>query len=229
MTQQVRAIAEVSSAVTQGDLTRLITVDAAGEVGELKDTINQMIDNLRDTTRRTQDQDWLNTNLARISARLQGHRDANTLAQTLISELAPVVGAHHGAFYLGDNERNERTYRLTATYGFTPGPGTPPAFGLGEGLLGQAASDGRVISLEDAPASFLRISSGLGEADAAHVLLLPVAFEREVLGVVELAALRPLSATDRALVEQIVDTVGVVLSTSLPPCAPRSCSSNRSD
>ncbi|MBW3649129.1 MAG: response regulator, partial [Actinobacteria bacterium] len=214
LTTQVRAIAEVSQAVTQGDLTRNITVEAAGEVGELKDTINQMIANLRETTQRTEDQDWLKSNLARIQALLQGHRDLRTVSQLIISELAPLVNAQHGAFFMAEAaEGDEVEYRLLASYGFQRRKGIKHSFKVGESLVGQAAFEKKSILVGDVPNDYIRISSGLGEAAPVNVMVLPVVFEEQVLGVLELASFRAFSDINQAFLEQIVETVGVVLST----------------
>ena len=215
LTTQVRAIAEVSGAVTAGDLTRSITVEAAGEVEELKDTINQMIANLRVTTRLTEDQDWLKTNLARISSMLQGHRDLKTVSQLLISELAPLVNAQHGAFFMSQridgNGKDE--FKLLSSYGFKTRKGIANTYKVGESLVGQAAVEKKSILISDAPVDYIRVGSGLGEALPVNIMVLPVLFEDRVLSVIEFASLRPFSEINQAFLEQIVETVGVVLST----------------
>ena len=224
LTTQVRAIADVSSAVTQGDLTRSIAVEATGEVGDLKDTINQMIANLRETTQRNEEQDWLKSNLARISAMLQGQRDLEAVSRLLMSELAPLVTAQHGAFFLADGAvvsapmgptgaASDEVLRLVASYGYTARKGVKSRFKLGQGLVGQAAVERQVILVTEVPADYIRVTSGLGSATPANIIVLPVIFEDQVQGVIELASLRAFSAVNRSLLEQIVETVGVVLST----------------
>ncbi len=214
LTTQVRAIADVATAVTTGDLTRTITVDAPGEVGQLKDNINQMIANLRETTWRNQEQDWLKSNLARIGAMLQGHRDLRTVSQLIMSELTPLVSAQHGAFFIaGEGEDGEPIYRLLASYGYTPGEGRLTAFRVGEGLVGQGVHEKKTILVTNVPAGYVRISSGLGEAAPANIVVLPVLFEERVLAVIELASVRPFSPVHQAFLEQIVETAGVVLNT----------------
>jgi HAMP domain-containing protein/CheY-like chemotaxis protein/putative methionine-R-sulfoxide reductase with GAF domain len=213
LTTQVRAIAEVSTAVTQGDLTRSITVDATGEVGDLKDTINQMIGNLKETTQRNEEQDWLKSNLARISAMLQGQRDLEAVSGLIMSELTPLVSAQHGAFFFAADDKGEVDLRLIASYGFTARKGVKNHFKLGEGLVGQAALEKRVILVTDAPPDYIRISSGLGETPPVNVVVLPVVFEEQVLGVIELATVRTFTSINQAFLEQIVETVGVVVAT----------------
>jgi signal transduction histidine kinase/HAMP domain-containing protein len=215
LTTQVRAIAEVATAVTQGDLTRLITVDAPGEVGDLKDNINQMIGNLRETTLTNQEQDWLKSNLARIGAMLQGQRDVEAVSQLIMSELTALVGAHQGAFYLARSGPDDRpVYELAAGYGLAGGE-RKITWRVGEGLVGQAALERRTILLEDIPAERVRVRSGLLDAVPTQLIVLPVLFEEQVLAVIELASLRPFGGINRSFLEQIVETVGVVINTIL--------------
>jgi signal transduction histidine kinase/HAMP domain-containing protein/CheY-like chemotaxis protein len=214
LTTQVRAIAEVSTAVTQGDLTRSISVEAQGEVAELKDNINQMIANLRDTTTRNQDQDWLKTNLARISGLMQGQRDLTTVSQLIMSELTPTVSAQHGAFFLASaDDGRETELRLIASYGYERRANVPKSFALGESLVGQAALERKSIQIDDAPEEYIRISSGLGSAHPASILIMPVLFEDQLLGVIELAWLRAPSQIHQTFLEQLMETLGVVLNT----------------
>ncbi len=215
LTTQVRAIAEVSTAVTQGDLTRSISVEAQGEVAELKDNINQMIANLRDTTTRNQEQDWLKTNLARISGLMQGQRELATVTQLIMSELTPTVSAQHGAFFLADadQEGQPRELQLIASYGYMHREEVPDRFGLGESLIGQAALERSTIQIQDAPVGYIRVSSGLGDAVPASIMIMPILFEDQVLGVIELAWLRPTSEIHRTFLEQLMETLGVVLNT----------------
>src|SRR5208337_269038 len=107
LTTQVRAIADVATAVTKGDLTRSIQVAAQGEVAALKDNINEMIRNLKDTTIKTNEQDWLKTNLAKFTRMLQGQKDMLTVGKLILSELAPVVSAQQGVFYTMDTNKEK--------------------------------------------------------------------------------------------------------------------------
>src|SRR4029434_3841042 len=106
------------TAVTKGDLTRMITVEAKGEVAALKDNINEMIVNLQDTAQKNADQDWLKTNLAKFSRMLQGQKDMLAVAKLILSELAPVVAAQHGVFYVVDNSKDESFLRLLGSYAY---------------------------------------------------------------------------------------------------------------
>ena len=212
LTTQVRAIAEVSSAVTQGDLTRQIAVEAQGEVAELSDTINQMIGNLRETTQKNAEQDWLNTNLARISGLMQGQRDLATVSRLIMSEISPLVSAQHGAFFLSQAENGEEAeLRLIASYGYKKRKSVSNRFKIGEALVGQAALEGKSILISNAPDDYIKVTSGLGEAAPVNIVVMPILFEEQVLAVVELASLRPFSDVNQAFLEQLGETLGVVL------------------
>jgi CheY-like chemotaxis protein/signal transduction histidine kinase/HAMP domain-containing protein len=223
LTTQVRAIAEVSTAVTQGDLTRRVTVDAQGEVAELSDTINQMIANLRETTQKNAEQDWLNMNLARISGLMQGQRDLATVSRMIMSEISPLVTAQHGAFFLteSDNTRSpegsqgtggsEPELRLIASYGYKHRKTVSNRFKIGEGLVGQAALEGKSILITNAPPDYVKVTSGLGEAQPKNIIVMPILFEEQVMAVVELASLREFSDVNQAFLEQLAETLGVVL------------------
>jgi signal transduction histidine kinase/HAMP domain-containing protein/CheY-like chemotaxis protein len=215
LTTQVRSIADVSTAVTQGDLTRSISVEAQGEMAELKDNVNQMIANLRETTQRNAEQDWLKSNLASISGMLQGQRDLAAVTQMIMSEVTPTVNAQHGAFFLAEPAADAGSELvLVAFYGYTPRAGeTRDRFQIGEGLVGQAAFERKTISLNDVPPGYIKVGSGLGEAPPADILVMPVLFEDQVLGVIELASLRPFSDVNRDFLERITETIGVVLNT----------------
>ncbi len=215
LTTQVRAIAEVSTAVTQGDLTRSISVEAQGEVAELKDNINQMIANLRETTQRNAEQDWLKTNLASISGMLQGQRDLATVTQLIMSEVTATVSAQHGAFFLVEEGANGATeLGLVASYGYTPrSSGLSGRFEIGEGLVGQAAFERKTIRLTDVAPGYIKVGSGLGDATPADILVMPVLFEDQVLGVIELASLRLFSRVNRDFLDRITETIGVVINT----------------
>ena len=212
LTTQVRAIAEVATAVTQGDLTRSIQVDAKGEVAELKDNINTMIANLRETTERNKEQDWLKTNIARFTSMLQGQRDLFTVAQTLLADLVPLVQAQQGTIYqmaVGDNE--EFLLRLLA--GYAQRPGQPNRIRLGEGIVGQCAIEKQRILLSDVPPDYTRISSSLGDAPPSSIVVLPLLFEGQVKAVIELASLKPFTSTNLVFLDQLTTSIGVVLNT----------------
>ncbi len=212
LTTQLRAIAEVSTAVTQGDLSQEITVEAEGEVAELKDNLNQMIENLRETTRANQEQDWLKTNLARFTGHMQGGRDLLDVTHLIVTELTPLVGATQGSFFLSETGSGpHEELRRIASYGYRPRRDVPDRFGFGEGLVGQAAVSRAPIVIQDAPRDYIRIGSGLGEAPPVTIALLPVVFEESVLGVVELASFTPFSTVHLQFLEQLMEIIGVSL------------------
>ncbi|GAB3972588.1 HAMP domain-containing protein [Actinoallomurus acanthiterrae] len=213
LTRQVRAIAEVTSAVATGDLTRSISVEAQGEVAELKDNINAMVHSLRDSTRENQEQDWLKTNLAAIASQMQGHRDLVTVADLIMDEISPLVTAQYGTFYLTDAGGEDTSLRLIASYGHEPGSPAAREFKLGQSLVGQAARSKRTIAVDKAPPGYVKISSSLGESAPADLIVLPIVFEGQVLGVIELASLTGFSQVHRDFLRQFAESVGVNLNT----------------
>ncbi|MGZ9097627.1 MAG: HAMP domain-containing protein, partial [Micavibrio sp.] len=212
LTTQVRAIAEVATAVTKGDLTRSITVEARGEVAALKDTINEMISNLRDTTQKNTEQDWLKTNLAKFSRMLQGQRDLTNVGRTVLSELCPVVSSQQAEFYVLDGSDESPSLTLLASFA-SEGQEHRKQIVLGEGIVGQCALEKRKIVIDDLPENYLRISSGLGEASPRSVLVLPLLFEGKVKGVLELASFSGFNPTHQALLDQLTESIGIVLNT----------------
>ncbi|MFF9899434.1 HAMP domain-containing protein [Streptomyces longispororuber] len=213
LTRQVRAIAEVASAVAEGDLTRSITVDASGEVAELKDNINTMVESLRETTRANQEQDWLKSNLARISSLMQGHRDLAVVAELVMDELTPLVSAQYGAFYLAEETREGTELTLVGSYGRPADFTGHSRFKLGESLVGQAARSRRTIAADHVPSGYVSISSGLGQCAPNSLVVLPIVVEEQVLGVIELGSFTPFTAVHRDFLEQLMETLGVNLNT----------------
>ncbi|MFJ8668807.1 HAMP domain-containing protein [Streptomyces sp. NPDC093600] len=213
LTRQVRAIAEVASAVAEGDLTRSITVDASGEVAELKDNINSMVGSLRETTRANQEQDWLKSSLARISALMQGHRDLAVVAELVMDELTPLVSAQYGAFYLAEEGPDGIELGIVGSYGRPAGSPADRRFRLGESLVGQAARSRRIIAADDVPGDYATISSGLGSSTRGSLIVLPIVVEDQVLGAIELLSFTPFTSVHRHFLEQLMETVGVNVST----------------
>src|SRR6266851_1583539 len=214
LTTQVRAIAEVATAVAKGDLTQSIGVDAKGEVANLKDNLNEMIGNLRDTTEKNDEQDWLKTNLTRFTRMLQGQRDLMTVSKMILSELAPLVHAEHGVFYgmVGANGSPEHL-ALQAGYAYRQRKNVPMEFMLGEGLVGQCALEKKRIVITRVPKDYIKINSALGEAVPANIMVLPVLFEGEVRAVIELASFEPFSPTHIDFLDQLAESIGIVLNT----------------
>jgi CheY-like chemotaxis protein/HAMP domain-containing protein/signal transduction histidine kinase len=214
LTTQVRAIAEVATAVTQGDLTRSIQVEARGEVSELKDNINAMIGNLRATTERNTEQDWLKTNIAKFSRMLQGQRDLVTVGRLLLSELAPLVNVQQGIMYVMEGMSGSWCLKELASYADGAHEMRDPRFfAVGEGLVGQAAADRRRLLITDLDTRSIDVRGGLISACPRSVIVLPVLFEGEVKAVVELASLYDFTPSQLAFLEQLTDSIGVVLNT----------------
>jgi signal transduction histidine kinase/HAMP domain-containing protein/ActR/RegA family two-component response regulator len=214
LTNQVRAIAEVATAVTEGDLTRQVRVEASGEVAVLKDKLNEMIRNLRETTRQNIEQDWLKTNLERFTRMLQGQRDLAAVSSMILSELAPLVSAQHGVFYsMTTPAAGEPTLELQAGYGFEERRHLSTSFKVGEGLVGQCAKERKRILLTEVPADYVRINSGLGAGTPLNIIVLPILFEGSVRAVVELASFSSFSLNALAFLDQLPESIGLVLNT----------------
>jgi HAMP domain-containing protein len=213
LTNQVRAIAEVSTAVTKGDLTRSITVEAQGEVAKLKDNINEMILNLKDTTQKNTEQDWLKTNLARFTRMLQGQRDMKTVAQMVLSELAPLVEAQQGVFYVNNSDNGDSVMKLLGGYAYNKRKSLANEFHPGEGLVGQCMLEKERILVTDIPRDYVQVTSGLGGASPNNIVVLPVLFEGEVKAVIELSTFHIFSDTHLTFLDQLTESIGIVLNT----------------
>src|SRR5205809_1059099 len=214
LTTQVRAIAEVATAVTKGDLTRSISVAAQGELAVLKDKINEMILNLKETTRKNTEQDWLKTNVARFTRMVQGQRDLLAVSKLVLSELAPLVEAQQGIFYIMmETQDQEPRLKLLASYAFKERRHLATDYKLGEGLVGECAMEQERILLTDVPADYIKITSGLGESKPLSIVVLPVLFEGQIKAVVELASFHRFSDIHLAFLDQLTESIGIVLNT----------------
>ncbi len=213
LTNQVRAIAEVATAVTKGDLTRSIAVAAQGEVAALKDNINEMIANLAATTRKNNEQDWLKTNIAKFTGMMQGQRDLLTVSQVLLSELTPLVGAQHGTFYIAETHDDRATLKLLAGYALDDRDQVRGQFEIGQGLVGQCAKEKERFLVTNVPGGYVRISSSLGSQAPVSIVVLPVLFEGDVKAVIELASFGQFSDIHLAFLDQLTQSIGIVLNT----------------
>ncbi|HZS63409.1 MAG TPA: HAMP domain-containing protein [Xanthobacteraceae bacterium] len=210
LTNQVRAIAEVATAVTKGDLTRSIQVEARGEVAELKDNINTMIGNLRLTTDRNTEQDWLKTNLAKFTNMLQGQRDLATVGRLLLSELTPLVNAQQGVIYQMESE-GAPALKLLSSYADSSDSGHPATLSVGDGLVGQCAAEKRRLLVSDIPEQVVPITSALFSASPRNIVVLPVLFENQVKAVIELASINHFTPLQITFLEQLTASIGIVL------------------
>ncbi|MFF4007148.1 HAMP domain-containing protein [Streptomyces sp. NPDC001717] len=210
LTRQVRAIAEVTGAVAEGDLTRSITVDAPGEVGELRDNINAMVESLRATIRANEEQEWLGSSLARVARQIQGIRDLPAVAQLIMREVPPLVNAQYGSFFLAQEGPNGTELVAIATYGLPDGPDVGPRrFRIGQSLVGEAAAGRRAITVDGLPPGYATIASGTGAVEATSLTVLPIVAKDQVLGAVEVAALHPMSPLHRDFLDQLTEMLGV--------------------
>jgi len=224
LTTQVRAIADVATAVTQGNLTRSIQVEASGEVAVLKDNINAMIRNLRETTGQNTEQDWLKSNLTRFTRLLQGERDILTVGQSLLTELCPLVSAQHGVFYIAESAETKVTsgatgaatvtgMKLLASYGFQERKNLSSRWRIGEGLVGQCAFEKKRILLTNVPADYIQITSGLGQASPLNIVVIPILFEGSVKAVIELASFERYGAIHLSFLDQMAEGMGILVNT----------------
>ncbi|MDP2794556.1 MAG: response regulator, partial [Sulfurisoma sp.] len=212
LTGQVRAIAEVATAVTKGDFTRSVAVEVKGEIAELKDNINEMIRNLRETTDQNAKQDWLKTNLGKFTRALQGQRDLITVSRTVLSELAPLVDAQHGVFYVMDEPADgEASLKMFSSYAYRERKNLAREWKIGEGLVGQCAFEKQRILLTHVPDDYIQITSGLGEAKPLNIVVLPILFEGKLKAVIELASFDRYSVTHLAFLDQLAESIGIVL------------------
>ncbi|OGB23137.1 MAG: hybrid sensor histidine kinase/response regulator [Burkholderiales bacterium RIFCSPLOWO2_02_FULL_57_36] len=214
LTNQVRAIADVATAVTKGDLTRNVQVEAKGEVADLKDNVNEMIRNLRETTRQNAEQDWLKTNLAKFTRLLQGQRDLAAVSKMVLSELAPLINAQQGMFYMMDESQpDDPKLRLLSAYAYMKSKNTVKEWHLGEGLVGQCAYEKKRILLTTVPEEYVAITSGLGAAAPLNIIVLPILFEDKVKAIVEMASFTLYSPIHQAFLDQLGESIGIVLNT----------------
>jgi signal transduction histidine kinase/CheY-like chemotaxis protein/HAMP domain-containing protein len=213
LTTQVRAIAEVATAVTKGDLTRSIAVQAQGEVASLKDNLNEMIVNLAATTRKNNEQDWLKTNIAKFTGMMQGQRDLLTVAQLLLSELTPLIGAQHGTFYITDTVDETPVLSLLTGYAIEQEDDVPKRFKIGQGLVGQCAREKERILVTDVPGDYVKINSSLGGSAPLSIVVLPVLFEGDVKAAIELASFGQFNDVHLAFLDQLTQSIGIVLNT----------------
>jgi signal transduction histidine kinase len=212
LTTQVRAMGEVATAVTRGDLTRSVEVEAAGEIEQLRDNVNAMIRNLRDSTQKTTEQDWLKTNLARFSRLLQGQRDLETVGRMILSELAPLVGFQRGVMYMMDTLDDRPVLRLLASFAQDPDQPAPPLLQIGDGLLGQCVAEQRPIVLSELPPGYPAVRTALGAIRPRAVVVLPAVFEDETRAVLELASVDGFSNVHLLFLDQLAESIGIVLS-----------------
>jgi len=213
LTTQVRAINDVATAVSKGDLSRTITTEAMGEVASLKNNINDMIVTLKQTTQINTEQDWLKSNLARFAGFLQGQRDLLQVGNRILSELSPLINAQHAAFYIVEKEKDDYCLKLLASYAFKERKRLSNKFKLGESLIGQCALEKKRILITEVPNDYVKIESGLGEASPLNIVVLPILFEGEIMAIIELASFNQFSKISISLLDQLTESIGIMLNT----------------
>ncbi|GAB2790851.1 hypothetical protein GCM10027091_23740 [Streptomyces daliensis] len=189
----------------------------SGSWRDAAEAVNQIVSDLRETT---QAKEWLESNITRLAALMQGRRDVRDVAELIMRELPPLVDAQFGALFLAESPEAEippDPARLSyvagygnATYeaGSRPRAGTPS-----HGLISQVAAQKRRVLLTEVPPGYLPITSGLGASSPACVVILPVLYQDRLLGVVELASFSAFSDIHLAFFDQFAHTMGVALNT----------------
>ncbi|BAZ53993.1 multi-sensor hybrid histidine kinase [Nostoc sp. NIES-4103] len=203
---------DVAENIADGNLlVSLPNSDRQDEIGVLARTFNEMIVHLRNTTQKNDEQIWLNSNLAKFTQMLQGQGDLSSVSRLIMSNLAPLVGAQQGVFYVMDTIDNQPVLKLLNSYAYRERKHLANQFRLGEGLVGQCALEKQRILLTEVPSDYIRISSGLGEGTPINIIVLPVLFETEVNAVIELASFHRFSEMHLAFLEQFSEIIGVFL------------------
>ncbi|KPA14825.1 sensor histidine kinase/response regulator [Candidatus Magnetomorum sp. HK-1] len=211
LTTQVRAIADVATAVAQGDLSQTITAEAMGEVAQLKDNINRMIQNLSETTRLNSEQDWLKTNLTRFTGLLQGQNDLLEVGRIILSELAPIINSQHGVFYLTEKHEEDVELKLIASYAFKERKHIANRVSPGDGLVGQCLLEKERILLSEVPHDYVQIKSGLGKSSPLNLVIIPVLFEDSVKAIIELASFNRFNEVQISFLDQLAESIGVII------------------
>ncbi|GAB4380915.1 MAG: hypothetical protein Kow00121_38200 [Elainellaceae cyanobacterium] len=208
----LRRLSSTAERIAAGDLSAHLPIsNSKDETGILTRTFGQMVVNLRETIQANEEQRWLKSNLADLSQSLQGQRNLEAVAHEVLTKVAPLAGAQVGVFYLLDSAQDPPVLKLLNSYAYQARKHLANQFHLGEGLVGQCALEKQRILLTNVPEDYIRVSSGLGEAAPLNIVVLPLLFEHQVKGVVELASLQPFSQSQLTFLEEASDLIGVMV------------------
>ncbi|MBE9180457.1 response regulator [Oculatella sp. LEGE 06141] len=213
ISKPLKKISDAAERLGEGDLSiSLPSSDRRDEIGVLTHTFNDMVASLRDTNQHNEEQTWLKSNLAEFTQMLQGRRDLVTISRLILSDLASLIGAQQGLFYLlEDDDEHQPVLKLLSSYAHQERKHLSNQFRLGEGLVGQCALEQQRILLTDVPGDYIRISSGLGEISPLNIIVLPVSFENQVTAVIELASLQRFREIHLTFLDEVSGAIGVVL------------------
>ncbi|MBD2359608.1 response regulator [Anabaena minutissima FACHB-250] len=208
----LKQISEASETMANGDLSvSLPNSDRLDEIGVLTRTFNQMVANLRISTTKNEEQNWLKSNLAEFTQILQGQRQLESLSRLILSKLTPLVGAQQSVFYIMDKVQQEPVLKMLSSYAYNERKHLSSQFRLGEGLVGQCALEKQRILLTEVPQDYIYINSGLGASLPLNIIVLPIIFENEVTAVIELASLAQFNKLQLIFLEQFAEIIGVFI------------------
>lgn len=198
----IRALQKTVEAIAGGDYEREVPfINASDETGDLARSISV----LQRGAAAMAEQRWVKANAAKLTGELQGASSIQAFGQRFLSNLIPLLGGGVAAFY----QFEPAGLRRLASYGLPAGSTSADLFQLGEGLVGQCASEGKAISLTDLPPEYLQISSGLGASRPVQTVAYPIVSQGDLLGVLEIGSFRAFHSNEKALLEEVLPPVGM--------------------
>lgn len=218
VTTRLNKVSTVMSSVANGstDLNTKIEVKSKDEIDEVGNSFNKMVESLEEKTKIDQSHNWIKSNIAEITTSLSGMHDLESLSQTFLSKIVPLMESCHAVFYIKNmDKQNEPIFQLLASYAYKERKHLSNTFRIGEGLVGQAVLEKSPIILTDVPSDYIRVTSGLGEAAPLTIYVLPVSFEGDVKAVLELASFKPFSLTQQTFLEEMINGLGIILASVL--------------
>ncbi|GIP24407.1 response regulator [Paenibacillus sp. J22TS3] len=220
ITRGLNTVSMMMNSFSKGKLKaiRRINVTTADEIGDVARVFQKLSEDLDQKQelemkylQSQQDQTWINSNLARITELLHGVNSLEQVSQVFINEFTPILGGRYGAIYISNDESSPDELRLTGAYAMDEAVRPKQSIKFGEGLVGQVAISKEPINLTQLPAGYITVRSGLGEAEPAEVLIHPVLFENQLLGVIEVANFLKFSDVQKHLLKELANSLGIIL------------------
>jgi CheY-like chemotaxis protein/HAMP domain-containing protein len=199
-------VVDLAERISRGDYT--VEIERRSQDDRLSASLNRMTRNLREMTRENERQNWLKTGQTQLNDRMRGEPEMAALGSSLITFLARYLKAQIGAFYVPDG--NNRLH-LIAGYAYKKHKQRSNAFELGEGLVGQAALEKQRIILANVPDDYIAVSSGLGAARPCNIVVVPVVFDGEVKGVIELGSLYAFADDDLVFLDLVAENIAIAI------------------